>query len=86
MLYETENFLAVPGLGAFYDGYVMIVPKSHIMSFAELEEEKFEEKEQWVAYLKGDNQELIDKAKQDNKYIKRLDELLENYWKQEKME
>lgn len=47
---------------------------------------KFEEKEQWVAYLKGDNQELIDKAKQDNKYIKRLDELLENYWKQEKME
>ena len=27
-----------------------------------------------------------DKAKQDNKYIKRLDELLENYWKQEKME
>lgn len=43
ILYETENFLAVPGLGAFYDGYVMIVPKSHIMSFAELEEEKFEE-------------------------------------------
>ena len=47
---------------------------------------KFEGKEQWVAYLKGDNQELIDRAKQDNKYIKRLDELLENYWKHEKME
>lgn len=47
---------------------------------------KSEGKEQWVAYLKGDNQELIDRAKQDNKYIKRLDELLENYWKHEKME
>ena len=47
---------------------------------------KFEGKEQWVAYLKGDNQELIDRAKKENRYIKRLDELLENYWKHEKME
>ena len=47
---------------------------------------KFEGKEQWVAYLKGDNQELIDRAKSENKYIKKLDDLLEDYWKQEKME
>lgn len=47
---------------------------------------KFEEKEQWVAYLKGDNQELINRAKSENKYIKKLDDLLEDYWKQEKME
>ncbi len=43
ILYESKNFFAVPGLGAFFDGYVMIVPKKHIMSFAELEEEEFEE-------------------------------------------
>ena len=43
ILYESENFFVVPGLGAFFDGYVMIVPKRHVMSFAELEEDEFEE-------------------------------------------
>lgn len=43
ILYETENFFAIPGLGAFFDGYIMICPKRHIMSFAELDEFEFEE-------------------------------------------
>jgi len=43
VLYESENFFVVPGLGAFYDGYVMVCPKRHIMSFAECSEEEFEE-------------------------------------------
>lgn len=43
VLYESNNFLAIPGLGAFFEGYVMIVPKRHIMSFAELKPEEFEE-------------------------------------------
>ena len=36
ILYETENFAVVPGTGAFYEGYIMIVPKRHVMSFANL--------------------------------------------------
>lgn len=43
ILYESNNFFVVPGLGAFFDGYVMIVPKKHIMSFAELDEPEYEE-------------------------------------------
>lgn len=43
ILYESENFYVVPGLGAFFDGYVMIVPKEHVMSIAELNQEHFEE-------------------------------------------
>jgi diadenosine tetraphosphate (Ap4A) HIT family hydrolase len=43
ILYESENFFVVPGLGAFFDGYTMIVPKRHVMSFAELDDEEFEE-------------------------------------------
>lgn len=35
-LYETENFLVIPGSGAFVDGYLMILPKKHVMSCAEL--------------------------------------------------
>ncbi len=43
ILYESENFIVIPGLGAFFDGYVMIVPKKHIMSFAELSKEEYQE-------------------------------------------
>ena len=43
ILYENDNFYVVPGLGAFFDGYVMIVPKAHVMSVAELSEEQFKE-------------------------------------------
>lgn len=38
IVYETENFYVVPGTGAFFDGYLMIVPKQHVMSFALLED------------------------------------------------
>lgn len=43
IIYESENFFVVPGLGAFYEGYVMLCPKRHIMSFAELTDEEYEE-------------------------------------------
>lgn len=38
-LYESENFLVIPGSGAFIDGYLMILPKPHVMSCAELSED-----------------------------------------------
>ena len=43
ILYETENFFVIPGVGAFFDGYVMVCPKRHIMSFAECTDDEFEE-------------------------------------------
>lgn len=43
VLYESKSFYVVPGLGAFFDGYVMIVPKEHVMSIAEVDEETFNE-------------------------------------------
>ena len=43
ILYESHNFYVLPGTGAFFDGYVMIVPKKHVMSFAELDSLEFEE-------------------------------------------
>lgn len=38
IVYENENFFVVPGTGAFFEGYLMIVPKRHVMSFAALDE------------------------------------------------
>lgn len=43
ILYESRSFIVLPGTGAFFNGYLMIVPKRHIMSFAELNQEEFEE-------------------------------------------
>ena len=43
ILYESDSFFVVPGLGAFFEGYVMIVPKRHVMSFAELNTDEYEE-------------------------------------------
>lgn len=44
------------------------------------------EKEQWLQYLKGTNENTLEKIKNKNKYIERLDELVEKYWLEEKME
>lgn len=43
ILYETDNFSVIPGTGAFYEGYIMIVPKRHVMSFANLNEIELDE-------------------------------------------
>ena len=44
------------------------------------------EKEQWIAYLKGCNNKLLEKIKKENKYIEKLDNILEKYWTEETME
>ena len=38
IVYDTQNFYVVPGTGAFFEGYLMIVPKQHVMSFALLDD------------------------------------------------
>lgn len=51
-LYETQNFLVVPGSGAFIDGYLMILPKEHIMSCAELSIEARKEMDNVIQDIK----------------------------------
>lgn len=43
-------------------------------------------KEEWIAYLKGCENKVLEKIKNNNKNIALLDELLEKYWLEEKME
>ena len=42
--------------------------------------------EQWLQYLKGCDENTVEKIKSQNKYIKKLDTLAEKYWLEEKME
>ena len=51
ILYESDNYIVLPGLGAFFEGYVMIVPKKHVMSMAELAEESDELYEEFLRVL-----------------------------------
>ena len=40
IVFETKNFYVVPGTGAFFEGYLMVVPKKHVMSFALLSQDE----------------------------------------------
>src|SRR5665647_1499292 len=42
-LFETENFKVVPSLGAMIEGWLLIIPKEHFLSFAYIESDQFEE-------------------------------------------
>ena len=44
------------------------------------------EKEEWIAYLKGVDNKTLEKIKDNNKSIMLLDNLVEKYWLEEKME
>lgn len=37
ILHETPRFVVIPGVGAVCDGYVLIVPKEHVLSFGHLD-------------------------------------------------
>lgn len=52
-----------------------------------IEKENITRKEAWICYLKGTtNKEILNKIMKDNTQIKKLDEMLEKYWTEEKME
>ena len=61
--------------------YTIELPKSKCY-----DENNMTGKEQWIQYLKGANESTLEKIKNKNKYIEKLDELVEKYWLEEKME
>lgn len=61
--------------------YVIEIPKYTVENLNNMTK-----KEEWIAYLKGCENKVLDKIKSNNKNIALLDELLEKYWIEEKME
>lgn len=61
--------------------YIVELPK-----FSLVKQNMISKREQWISYLKGTEGDLLEKIKNENKYIKKLDELLIKYWDEEKME
>ena len=58
----------------------------HILELPKLKaDEVFEltKEEAWTAYLKGEDEELIERAKDKYEYIRKLDYLLLKYWEEE---
>ncbi len=43
ILYETENFFVFPSLGQIVEGYLLIAPKKHYLSIAQIPEELYPE-------------------------------------------
>ena len=61
--------------------YVIELPK-----FMITDPNNITKKEEWIAYLKGCENKVLEKIKNNNKNIALLDELAEKYWLEEKME
>lgn len=58
--------------------------KLHSIEIPNFREEDVDTQEkQWLTYIKGQNTELINKAKDKNPYIKKLDDILLDYWEKE---
>lgn len=49
-------------------------------------QERISKKEEWIIYLKGCENNILEKIKKENKSIEKLDMLVEKYWIEEKME
>jgi ATP adenylyltransferase len=45
ILYETKNFLVIPSLGSFVEGYLLIASKEHYLSMASLPKHLYQELE-----------------------------------------
>ena len=62
--------------------------ETHIIElpkFKVFDSENITKAEQWVGYINGNNKELIKKIINKNKYIQKLDELVQEYWNEEKI-
>lgn len=58
--------------------------KLHIIELPKFNKNTIENKEdEWITYIKGEDLKLIDEIKEKNQYIKKLDDLLLDYWKNE---
>ena len=45
VIYQTENFFVITSLGAFVEGYLLVIPKKHIVSIAKLGQKQISELE-----------------------------------------
>lgn len=58
--------------------------KLHAIELPNFLKEKIETQEdEWIIYMKGENEELIENVKEKNQFIKKLDDILLDYWKKE---
>ena len=61
--------------------HVIELPKSKMLNLSNIKKE-----EAWIGYFQGQNLKLIQLSKEKFSKISKLDELLEKYWKEEKIE
>lgn len=70
------------------DDNILETVEMHVLELPRLKDNKIYKltrEEAWVIYLKGDNSILIENAKAKYKCIKKLDNLLNKYWEEEKV-
>ncbi len=62
------------------EAHIIELPKFNI-----LDQKKITKAEQWIGYIQGENQKLLKNIIDENKYIERLDKMVQTYWEHEKI-
>ena len=60
------------------EAHIIELPKFKIENL-----DKISKAEQWIGYIKGENQEILDTIISKNKYIDKLDKMVQDYWDNE---
>lgn len=71
------------------EGYQEEKIELHILELPKFKKSNFDnltQEELWISYFKGDNLEFINQMKETNHHIKNLDDLLEKFWVEEKLQ
>ena len=84
--FSTPSYHKVITFGCKYENSVKTIDELvfHVLELPNYKQKAPESKEEeWLQYLKGDNEDMIEKIKQNNPAIKKLDEKLQEYWSKE---
>ena len=47
-LFETDSFVALPTVGAFIEGWLLVVPRVHVLSYAQINDDLWDEAENFL--------------------------------------
>ena len=87
--FQTPNYHKIIAFSTKCDEGVIVNRDDlvfHILQLVDYDkEEPSDKEEEWIEYLKGENQKRIEKILEKNSAIKKLDKELKEFWKLEKI-
>lgn len=75
-----NKFRTIDFSGEQAEAHIIELPKFKILN-----PQKMTKQEQWISYLRGENEAIIKNVKSHNQNIQQLDKMVQKYWENEKI-